>query len=93
MRKLGQTLAAIFVNVCLILLGYGANGSLEFDLTVSQAQGMYYQSIIIPGVLSLIMFALLFFIYPLNKKKVIELQDAKKQMYLEDGEEVAPSNN
>ena len=42
---------------------------------------MYYQSIIIPAVLSLAMFILLWFIYPLNKKRVIELQEQKKLIY------------
>ena len=81
MRKLGQTLAAIIVNISLISLGYGKNGELNFLPTEAQATSMYYQSIIIPAVLSLAMFILLWFIYPLNKKRVIELQEQKKLIY------------
>ena len=71
----------IIVNISLISLGYGKNGELNFLPTEAQATSMYYQSIIIPAVLSLAMFILLWFIYPLNKKRVIELQEQKKLIY------------
>ena len=82
MRKLGQTVAAIVVNISLITLGYGekwsdANGALALGVDVS---AMYYQSIIIPAALSLIMFLLLMFVYPLSKKRVMELQEEKAQL-------------
>lgn len=83
MRKLGQTVAAIVVNISLISLGYGATGekgwttaneALDKGVDVSM---MYYQSIIIPAALSLLMFLLLMFVYPLSKKRVESLQEEK----------------
>ncbi|MCR5185073.1 MAG: glycoside-pentoside-hexuronide (GPH):cation symporter [Bacilli bacterium] len=75
MRKLGQTTAAIIVNVSLIAIGYGQ--STDWVPTESAATSMYYQSIIIPAALSLAMFLLLMFVYPLSKKKVEALQEEK----------------
>ena len=86
MRKLGQTIAAVIVNVSLMSLGYGkdfdaASGKAYVWLPAESAStSMYYQSIIIPAALSLIMFVLLMFAYPLNKKSVEELQVSKNEL-------------
>lgn len=83
MRKLGQTVAAIVVNISLITLGYGASGANGWtNANEALAKGvdvsmMYYQSIIIPAALSLLMFLLLMFVYPLSKKRVEALQTEK----------------
>ncbi|MDD6301694.1 MAG: glycoside-pentoside-hexuronide (GPH):cation symporter [Bacillales bacterium] len=85
MRKLGQTVAAIIVNISLISLGYGTDA---FEVNAANAStGMYFQSLVIPSVLSLIMFALLMFVYPLSKNRVIELQK-EKQVVLDAEKEV-----
>ena len=76
MRKMGQTLAAVIVNVSLIVIGYGS--SADWAPTAADATSMYYQSIIIPAALSLIMFLILMFLYPLSKKRVAELQEEKE---------------
>ncbi|MCR4880132.1 MAG: glycoside-pentoside-hexuronide (GPH):cation symporter [Bacilli bacterium] len=85
MRKLGQTVAAVIVNISLIAIGYGQDGT--FTPTAGEATSMYYQSIIIPAALSLVMFLLLTFLYPLNKKRVEELQVEKDAILEEDGNE------
>ena len=85
MRKLGQTLAAVIVNISLIAIGYGQ--SAEWAPTEAEATSMYYQSIIIPAALSLIMFLLLMFVYPLSKKRVEALQGEKDAIL---GETVVP---
>ncbi len=84
MRKLGQTIAAIIVNVSLVAIGYGADGSTNFAPTEAQATSMYYQSIIIPAALSLVMFILLMFAYPLGKQAVLDMQSKKDAIYKEE---------
>ena len=84
MRKLGQTLAAVVVNISLIVVNYGynANGERvpinEWVPPEAATISMYYQSIIIPAALSLVMFLILMFLYPLSKKRVAELQVEKE---------------
>jgi len=84
MRKLGQTIAAIIVNISLIAIGYGADGTRNFSPSEAQATSMYYQSILIPAVLSLAMFILLMFVYPLGKQAVLDMQDKKNAIYEEE---------
>ena len=88
MRKLGQTVAAIIVNVSLISLGYGDKWVDAIDAPAEGVVSMYYQSIIIPSALSLIMFLLLMFVYPLSKNRVIELQGEKEAILSEEKEVV-----
>ena len=87
MRKLGQTIAAIIVNVSLIAIGYGQ--SADWVPTEGAATSMYYQSIIIPAALSLAMFLLLMFVYPLSKKKVEALQEEKASALSDKAPEVS----
>lgn len=89
MRKLGQTLAALIVNLCLISMGYGSDGSSTINVTDSMASNMYQQAVIIPCVLCVLMFVILMFLYPLGKKKVAELQTEKEQVLREIQEESA----
>lgn len=84
MRKLGQTIAAIIVNISLIAIGYGADGTRNFSPSEAQATSMYYQSILIPAVLSLAMFILLMFVYPLGKQAVLDMQEKKNAIYAEE---------
>ncbi|MCQ2796905.1 MAG: glycoside-pentoside-hexuronide (GPH):cation symporter [Bacilli bacterium] len=88
MRKLGQTIAAIIVNISLIAIGYGADGTTNFAPSEAQATSMYYQSIIIPAVLSLAMFLLLMFLYPLGKQAVLDMQEKKNAIYAEEASNV-----
>ena len=87
MRKLGQTFAAIIINISLINIGYGADGTTNFVATTEQATSMYYQSLLIPAVLSILMFVLLTFLYPINKKRVEELQIKKEEAMKEEASE------
>lgn len=76
-RKLGQVIAAVAINGALLGMGYAAtNGT--WTPTAGQLQAMYLMSSIIPAVLFGAMAISLWFWYPLNKKRVIELQDAKE---------------
>ncbi len=78
MRKLGQTLAAIVVNVCLISMGYGSSEGIV--VTDAMATSMYLQAVLVPCIMCFVMFILLWFAYPLSKKKVMELQDEKNKV-------------
>ena len=75
-RKLGQVIAAVAVNGALLGMNYayekGAVQSME-NLKV-----MYDMATIIPAVLFGLMAIVLFFWYPLSKKKVAELQVLKE---------------
>ncbi|MBR0081141.1 MAG: MFS transporter [Clostridia bacterium] len=77
MRKLGQTVATILINVPLLRIGYdGANLKTE-GLSADALQSMYNSSVMIPAVLFLLVFLILRFLYPLSKKKIEELQEQK----------------
>jgi len=74
-RKLGQTVAAILINSSLMKIGYEAN-----NVSQTALAKMYNDSVLIPAVLFLICFVLLWFVYPLSRKKLDELQVEKEAM-------------
>ena len=77
-RKMGQVLAAICVNVALIVTGYesGATGA-QVDATLNS---MYYMATAIPAGLFALLALALIFLYGLNKKKTDELQVKKEEL-------------
>ncbi len=77
-RKMGQVLAAICVNLALIITGYesGATGA-QADATLNS---MYYMATAIPAGLFLLLGLTLIFLYGLSKKKTDELQDKKEEL-------------
>ena len=77
MRKLGQTVATILINVPLLRIGYEGSKLKTEGLTDAALQRMYNSSVMIPAVLFLLVFLILRFAYPLNKKAVKELQVKK----------------
>ena len=77
MRKLGQTVATILINVPLLRIGYEGSKLKTEGLTDAALQRMYNSSVMIPVVLFLLVFLILRFAYPLNKKAVEELQVKK----------------
>ena len=77
MRKLGQTVATILINVPLLRIGYEGSKLKTEGLTDAALQRMYNSSVMIPAVLFLLVFLILRFAYPLNKKAVEELQVKK----------------
>ncbi len=79
MRKLGQTVAAVLVNMALLRIGYTDNVLNAANITDSTLRSMYADSVLIPAVLYLLVFALLRFVYPLGKKRVAELQLQKEE--------------
>ena len=77
MRKLGQTVATILINVPLLRIGYEGSKLKTEGLTDAALQRMYNSSVMIPAVLFLLVFLILRFAYPLNKKAVEDLQVKK----------------
>ena len=80
MRKLGQTVATILINVPLLRIGYDGSKLNTEGLTPEALQSMYNSSVMIPAVLFLLVFLLLRFVYPLSKQKIDELQVEKEQV-------------
>ncbi len=79
MRKLGQTVATILINVPLLRIGYNGSELKTEGLSESALKSMYNSSVMIPAVLFLLVFIILRFLYPLSKKKVEELQVKKEE--------------
>lgn len=78
MRKLGQTVAAILVNLALLRIGYTDNVLNATNITGDTLKAMYSDSVLIPAVLFILVFAVLRFLYPLGKEKIAELQVKKE---------------
>ena len=79
MRKLGQTVAAVLVNMALLRIGYTDNVLNAANITDATLSRMYADSVLIPAVLYLLVFVLLRFIYPLGKQRIAELQVLKEE--------------
>ncbi len=77
MRKLGQTVAAVLINSVLLNIGYVNNVLDESNITKETLDHMYNSSALIPAVLFLLVFLILRFAYPLDKKAIEELQIKK----------------
>ena len=80
MRKLGQTVATVLINVPLLRIGYNGSELKTEGLSEAALKTMYNYSVMIPAVLFLLVFVLLWFVYPLNKAKVEELQVEKEKL-------------
>ena len=80
MRKLGQTVATILINVPLLRIGYEGSKLRTEGLTDGALKSMYNSSVMIPAVLFLFVFLLLRFYYPLSKKRIDELQIEKEKV-------------
>ena len=80
MRKLGQTVATVLINVPLLQIGYNGSELKTEGLSADKLKMMYNYSVMIPAVLFLLVFLLLRFFYPLSKKKVEELQVEKAKL-------------
>ena len=84
MRKLGQTVATILINVPLLVIGYEGSKLRTEALTDASLKTMYNYSVMIPAVLFLLVFLILRFVYPLSKQRVEELQVEKEKVLRED---------
>jgi glycoside/pentoside/hexuronide:cation symporter, GPH family len=80
MRKLGQTIAAILVNLALLRIGYTDNVLNTANITDSTLNAMFTDSVLIPAVLYFLIFVILRFMYPLGKKKIDELREEKEKL-------------
>ncbi|MCQ2787265.1 MAG: hypothetical protein MJ199_02570, partial [Bacilli bacterium] len=78
-RKFGQVIAAITINASLIAMGYNFAGAANFS--EEQIRLMYYLGTLIPVAMIGISAFLMVFRYPLNKKRLEELQDKKEAFY------------
>ena len=76
MRKLGQTVAGILANAALIWIGYNEMSAVQSSMT---NEAMYGLAVLIPAILFLLMFSVLWFWYPLNKKRMADLQMEKEK--------------
>ena len=81
MRKLGQTVATILINVPLLRIGYSGSELKTEGLSEAALKTMYNYSVMIPAVLFLLVFLILRFVYPLSKQRVEELQRQKEQLF------------
>ena len=80
MRKLGTTVATILINVPLLRIGYSGSKLNTEGLTPEALKSMYNSSVMIPAVLFLLVFVILQWVYPLNKKRIDQLQIEKEQV-------------
>jgi len=80
-RKLGQAIAGGIGGFALTAIGYVSNATTQ---TTEVTNGVYTISTIVPGICYLAVFAIMFFAYPLTKKKVeentIELKRRRDEM-------------
>ena len=79
MRKLGQTVSAVLVNMALLRIGYTDNVLNATNITEDTLKRMYADSVLIPAVLYLLVFVLLRFVYPLGKQQIAQLRDKKEE--------------
>ena len=80
MRKLGQTVATVLINVPLLRIGYSGSKLNTEGLTPEALRHMYNSSVMIPAVLFLLVFVILRWFYPLSKQRVAELQTEKEKV-------------
>ncbi len=80
MRKLGQTVATVLINVPLLRIGYNGSELKTEGLSEAALTSMYNYSVMIPAALFLVVFVILRFVYPLSRKKVEELQVEKQNL-------------
>ena len=80
MRKFGQTVATILINVPLLIIGYNGSQLKTEGLDAAALKTMYNYSVMIPAVLFLLVFIILRFVYPLGKKQIDELQEKKEEL-------------
>lgn len=83
-RKLGQAVSAILVNFVLIWIGYDSQAVAAGSSIVEENTlvWMYNLSAIVPAVLYGLMGVLMLLFYPLNKKKLAEVEESKKELDL-----------
>lgn len=80
MRKLGQTIAAILVNMALLRIGYTDNVLNTANITGGTLGMMFTDSVLIPAVLYFLIFVILRFMYPFGREKIAQLQKEKEKL-------------
>jgi len=79
-RQLGQAVSAVIVNLALIWMNYDANTIYNSPESLEK---MYNMSALVPALLYLALFVILIIFYPINKKKLKEIQGIKEQKLTE----------
>ena len=74
-RQLGQAISAVIVNLALVWMNYDSNTIYNSPESLEK---MYNMSAIVPALLYLALFIVLVVFYPINKKKLIEIQAIKE---------------
>ena len=92
MRKLGQTVAAVLVNLALLRIGYTDNVLNTANITEATLKRMYADSVLIPAVLFLLVFVILRWLYPLGKQRIAELRIGKEEALRKLHEEQGPGS-
>ena len=87
MRKLGTTVATILINVPLLRIGYNGSELKTEGLSEAALKSMYNFSVMIPAALFLLTFLILWFMYPLNRRRTAELQVQKEELLRSQGGE------
>ena len=67
------------MNMALLRIGYTDNVLNATNITPDILHSMYADSVLIPAVLYILVFATLRFLYPLGKEKIAELQVKKEE--------------
>ncbi len=69
-RKLGQAIAGGIGGFAIAAIGYNSVNIVQNEETLN---GLYRLSTLVPGLVYLIIFSLLVFVYPLNKQRTLQL--------------------
>ncbi|WP_245831739.1 MFS transporter [Oceanobacillus senegalensis] len=84
-RKVGQAFAGGLAGYALTLVGYNADAEVQSNVV---KDGIYTVATLVPGIIFLLIFLILAFAYPLNKKrtKQLEIDLAEKREAQKDAE-------
>jgi GPH family glycoside/pentoside/hexuronide:cation symporter len=81
-RKVGQALAGGIGGVAIGSVGYDAARSVQ---SKEALDGIYTLATLVPGIVYLIIFIIIIFLYPLNKQQTSQLAEHLKEMRLSSG--------
>ena len=92
-RKLGQALAGWLVGLALAGVGYSAEiAKAGGEQTASTINGIYMLFLLVPGILYLVAGLIMWFIYPLSKKRVAANYETLKSRHGEGTDDLVEKN-
>ena len=83
-RKCGQALSAITINGSLLAFGYSYNPGEKAHFTSEQLQTMFILASVIPAALYGVCTVLFIFWFPINKKRLMEIEQEKEKFLSRD---------